>query len=111
MILCDLLAFLLEIDMAVMTTIALVTAALKAIDVAIDLYKDQTPSWEQKEAKKIFNKYQYLKGLYEVETKKPRYVEGQDNTNARSESRMLNLRDLCISNGSAIVEQIRQSKG
>ena len=96
--------------MAVMTTMAVVGVAFKAIHSAIELYKDQTPDWEQKNAKQLFNKQTYLEDLYAIETKKPRYEEGQDNTNARSEDRMLNLRDQCLLHGEAILDQLRPTK-
>lgn len=97
--------------MAAMTTIAVVGVALKAINSAIDLYKDQTPDWEQKQAKNVFGKQRYLEDLYEVELKKPRFEEGKDNSNARSTDRLLNLRDMCLSHGEKVIETIRSAKG
>lgn len=94
-----------------LSTMAIVGLAIKAINTAIQTYKDKTPDWSQKNAKQIFDKQKYLEDLYETEVKKPRYVEGEDNTNARSEDRMLNLRDQCLRHGEKVIESIRQSKG
>lgn len=93
-----------------MSTMAIVGIAIKAINTAIQTYKDKTPDWEQRNAKKIFDKQKYLEDLYESEKTKPRWKEGVDNQNARSEDRMLNLRDMCLSHGEKVIESIRQAK-
>lgn len=93
-----------------LSTMAIVGLAIKAINSAIELYKDKTPDWHEKNAKQIFNKQKYLEDMYETEKKKPRYIEGQDNTNARSEDRLLNLRDQCLRHGEKVIESIRQPK-
>lgn len=97
--------------MAALTTIAVVGVALEAIKSGIDIYKSKTPDWEQSQLKKVFNKQDYLNDMYELEKKKPRYEEGEDNTNARSEDRLLNLRDQCLLHGQKVLSTIRSIEG
>lgn len=94
-----------------MSTMAIVGIAIKAVNSAIDLYKSKTPDWDQKNAKQIFDRQKYLEDLYETEVTKPRWEEGKDNENARSEDRMLNLRDICLRHGEKVIESIRSAKG
>jgi hypothetical protein len=90
-----------------MSTMAIIGVAISAIESAFDVYKKATPDWEQKEAKKIINKWEYLKDLYEIEKKKPRWTEGADNSNARSEDRLLNIRDKLLSYGKEACNRLR----
>lgn len=94
-----------------MSTMAIIGIAIKTVGSAIELYKEQVPGWEQKEIKKMFNKWEYLKDLYEIELKKPRWEEGKDNTNARSEDALLNKRDALLRYGAQIPDKLRSTKG
>lgn len=93
-----------------MSIVGVVTIALKAFDSAIELWKKKTPSWEQSQVNKLINEYQYIKALYEVEKRKPQYDETKSdeyNQLARSEDRLLNLRDELLRCGEEVTDKLR----
>lgn len=92
--------------MGVLAGFEIAAVAIKAIDKAIDLF----PNFEQKQ----IQRWKYLKDNYEIEFKKPRYDESktdEENQHARSEDRLLNLRDQCMRYGETLIDLMGQSKG
>jgi len=97
---------------SVLGTAAIVKIAFRAINNGIELYKKRTPSWEQKQEFKMINKYYYIKDLYELERRKPRYDEERDddyNKGARSNDTMLNLRDKLLLVGQEVIDKLRST--
>lgn len=92
--------------MSILGALEIAGIAIKAVDKLIDMF----PNYEQKK----IQKWNYLKDTYEIECKKPRYnPEGTpaENYHARSEDRMLNLRDKCMRYGEALVAELGSAKG
>ena len=75
--------------------------AIKAIDKVVDMY----PDFEQKQKLKWKN----LRAEYEKELVKPKYSTFKtpdENKLARSEDRLLNLRDECLRYGQTLLHQM-----
>lgn len=92
--------------MSIIAGIETVSLAIKAIDKVVDLF----PDFEQRQR----NEWKHLKDQYELEQVKPRWnpsATPEENQLARSEDRLLNLRDECLRYGETLLEQTRPAKG
>lgn len=93
-----------------LSTVAIVGIALNAITSVVDTIRDQTANHEQR----MINKWDYLKDMYELELNKPQYdpfKTDEENTNARDNDLLLNMRDQLLRYGEALTKQLAASKG
>jgi hypothetical protein len=98
--------------MSVLGAMGIAKLALSVIDNSLELWKSKTPDWKQKQEFKMVNRYYYLKDMYEIEKKKPRYDEDETeefNRGARSTDTMLNLRDKCLQYGEEVTAKLRST--